>query len=73
MHCVGLSWVGLNRNFPRLVGWVVDVSLQVAKTKFFHLLSIWSVKHSLSYSLSTRVKKYSVSTAIVVGFYTSVI
>jgi len=40
----------------------------------FYLLSIWSVKYLLRYSLSTRVglMKYSVSTAIIIGFCTSI-
>jgi len=62
------GWVNLQVG----LGWVVGVSWQVGK-KAFCLLSIWLVKYSLSYLLSTRVITQSVSAATIIGLYTSAI
>jgi len=70
-----MGWVEI---FRHSVFWVrswVSVGMQVAKTKTFYLFSILGQSSILfNYTRSsTRVIKYSVSTAIITSFYTSVI
>jgi len=69
---VGLGWVGLGQNFSPSGGfdYVVGFSFGRLQKLTFYMLSIWSVKYSLRYSLSTRVIKYAVRVAIIIGFFT---
>jgi len=67
-----LGWVGLGQNFSPSGGfdYVVGFSFDRLQKLTFYMLSIWSVKYSLRYSLSTRVIKYAVRVAIIIGFFT---
>jgi len=54
---VGLGWVGSGRNFPPFgeLGRVVGLIWQVAKTKVFYLLSVWSVVKLLAENSSNKI------------------
>ena len=71
---VGFVWVEFGRNFPPFGGllWVMGLSCQIAKTKAFYFFICLASQVLISHSLSTRVIKYSVSTAIIVGFLANV-
>jgi len=65
---VGFGRVGLDRNLVGLGRVVGHSQLAGCINKAFYLLSISSVKYSLSYLLSTQVIKYSVSAAIIMNW-----
>jgi len=71
---VGFVWVEFGRNFPPFGGllWVMGLSWQIAKTKAFYFFICLASQVLVSHSLSTRVIKYSVSTAIIIGFLANV-